>query len=220
MTIRDWPADERPREKLLGRGGRRSPTPSCSRSSCAPASPPDGRRPRALAARRLRRPRPAPRRDRARFCAAPGLGDAKFAQLKAVLELNRRYLREPASRRRPELPRRHLRLLQARLASFPYEVFACLFLDNRHRVLAYEELFRAASTARACTRARWCAALHHNAAATIFSHNHPSGVAEPSQADEHITAPARGPRADRRARPRPRRRRRRRVRVVRGAGLL
>jgi len=78
--------------------------------------------------------------------------------------------------------------LQQRLRDYPYEVFACLFLDNRNRLIAFEELFRgtidgASVHAREVVRK----ALHHNAAAVILSHNHPSGVAEPSDADQQIT---------------------------------
>lgn len=85
-------------------------------------------------------------------------------------------------------PAASARYLKARLAAYPYEVFACLFLDNRHRVIAFEELFRGSidgcsvhprEVIRSC--------IKHNAAAIIFAHNHPSGVAEPSAADRAIT---------------------------------
>lgn len=85
-------------------------------------------------------------------------------------------------------PAASARYLKARLAAYPYEVFACLFLDNRHRVIAFEELFRGSidgcsvhprEVIRSC--------IKHNAAAVIFSHNHPSGVSEPSAADRAIT---------------------------------
>ncbi|WP_419606150.1 JAB domain-containing protein, partial [Thiolapillus sp.] len=68
------------------------------------------------------------------------------------------------------------------------EVFACLFLDNRHRIIAFEELFQGTiDGASVYPREVVRRCLHHNAAAVIFSHNHPSGVAEPSHADEQIT---------------------------------
>lgn len=85
-------------------------------------------------------------------------------------------------------PAASARYLKARLAAYPYEVFACLFLDNRHRVIAFEELFRGSidgcsvhprEVIRSC--------IKHNAAAVIFAHNHPSGVSEPSAADRAIT---------------------------------
>lgn len=85
-------------------------------------------------------------------------------------------------------PAASARYLKARLAAYPYEVFACLFLDNRHRVIAFEELFRGSidgCSVHPREVIRRC--LHHNAAAVIFSHNHPSGVSEPSAADRAIT---------------------------------
>jgi DNA repair protein RadC len=86
----------------------------------------------------------------------------------------------------PEQTRTYLRL---KLAGYRNEVFGCLFLDNRHRVLAFEELFHG-SIAGASVHPRQVVVrcLHHNAAAVILAHNHPSGVAEPSQADRQITA--------------------------------
>jgi DNA repair protein RadC len=81
------------------------------------------------------------------------------------------------------------RFLKLRLAGYPHEVFAALFLDNRHRVIAYEELFR--GSIDACSvhpREVLRRCLHHNAAAIVFAHNHPSGIAEPSEADRAITA--------------------------------
>jgi DNA repair protein RadC len=117
------------------------------------------------------------------------LGAAKYAQLQAALEMSRRYLRErlerEASLTSPEQTRNYL---QSRLRSYPYEVFACLFLDNRHRVIEYEELFRGTiDGASVHPREVVRRALHHNAAAAILAHNHPSGVTEPSAADTRIT---------------------------------
>ena len=78
--------------------------------------------------------------------------------------------------------------LMHRLRGYPYEVFACLFLDNKHRVIEYEEMFRGTiDSASVHPREVVRAAMSHNAAAVIFAHNHPSGVAEPSQADHRIT---------------------------------
>ena len=78
--------------------------------------------------------------------------------------------------------------LRMRLAPLEHEVFACLFLDNRHRVIAFETLFRGTiDGASVYPREVVKTALHHNAAAVIFNHNHPSGVAEPSRADEQLT---------------------------------
>jgi len=85
-------------------------------------------------------------------------------------------------------PAASARYLKARLAAYPYEVFACLFLDNRHRVIAFEELFR--GTIDGCSvhpREVMRRCIHHNSAAIVLSHNHPSGISEPSAADRAIT---------------------------------
>ena len=107
----------------------------------------------------------------------------------AGLELARRCLGEELSARTAlTSPRESAAFLKAQLAHKPYEVFACLFLDNRHRVLAFEELFRGTlDGASVHPREVVRASLRHNAAAVILAHNHPSGVAEPSAADRNLT---------------------------------
>jgi DNA repair protein RadC len=124
-----------------------------------------------------------------RFCGHDGLGPAKYAQLQAVLEMGRRHLWETLQRGESlGSPGDTRRYLQARLRDHPQEVFACLFLDNRHRVIAFEELFRGTiDAASVYPREVVRRALEHNAAAIIAAHNHPSGVAEPSRADESLT---------------------------------
>ena len=78
--------------------------------------------------------------------------------------------------------------VKLQLATYEHEVFACLFLDNKHRVIAFEKLFRGTiDSSSVYPREVVKASLSHNAAAVIFAHNHPSGVAEPSQADVNIT---------------------------------
>lgn len=119
----------------------------------------------------------------------PGLGTAKFVQLKAVMEMARRYLSECLSRGQqltsPADTRNYLLL---RMRDYPHEVFACLFLDNKHRVIAFEELFRGTiDSASVYPREIVKRALEHNAAAVILAHNHPSGECEPSIADRSIT---------------------------------
>jgi len=123
------------------------------------------------------------------FVEYPGLGPAKFAQLAGVLELNKRHmlprLQENNVINNPESTRQYLR---AWLKDEPSEIFACLFLDNRHRVIAKEHLFKGTidgATVYPREVVRRCIA--HNAAAVIFAHNHPSGIAEPSRADQRIT---------------------------------
>ena len=103
--------------------------------------------------------------------------------------MGRRYL-EATLRRDAVLasPEQTRLFLKARLRSYQHEVFACLFLDNRHRVICFEELFVGTiDGASVYPREVVKRALHHNAAAVIFAHNHPSGVAEPSPADRAIT---------------------------------
>lgn len=123
------------------------------------------------------------------LCQETGLGPARAARLVAALELGRRCLAESLVRAEAlASPNDAGRFLSAQLRHHPQEVFACLFLDNRHRVLAFEELFRGTIDGAAVYPrevVRQC--LAHNAAAVILAHNHPSGVAEPSEADRAIT---------------------------------
>ncbi len=121
--------------------------------------------------------------------AVRGVGRAKCAELAAVVELARRSLAEEAracdALASPRAVRDYLRLL---LAARPYEVFVGLFLDSQNRLLAAEELFRGTlAQTSVYPREVVKAALARNAAAMIFAHNHPSGVAEPSRADELLT---------------------------------
>jgi len=191
MAITDWPAAERPRERLLGEGAD-----SLSDAELLAILLRTGVRGKSAVdlARELLtrfgslRQLLAARRDE--FCDAPGLGDAKFAQLQAVLEMSRRHLFEQLERGTALLsPEDTSQFLRARMRDLPHEVFAVLFLDNRHRVIAFEEMFRGTiDGASVHPREVVRRSLQHNAAALILCHNHPSGVAEPSQADRRITA--------------------------------
>lgn len=190
MAITDWPADERPREKLLQRGPQALSDAELLaiflRTGVRGKSAVDLARELLDQHKGLGNLLAA---DQASFCRSPGLGSAKFAQLQAVLEMGQRYLREQLHRSdaltNPQQTRDYLR---TRLAGYPYEVFACLFLDNRHRVIEYEELFRGTiDGASVHPREVVRRSLSHNAAALILAHNHPSGIAEPSQADRAIT---------------------------------
>jgi DNA repair protein RadC len=120
---------------------------------------------------------------------ARGLGPARIGRLLAALELGRRYLETPADPRGSLLgPADAAKFVRARLADLPHEVFCCLFLDTRHRLIRYEELFRGTvDGATVYPREVVKRALHHNASAMIVGHNHPSGVSEPSEADRSIT---------------------------------
>jgi DNA repair protein RadC len=190
MAITDWPEDERPREKLLKHGPATLSDAELLaiflRTGVAGKSAVDLARELLAGFGGLR---PLLNASRMEFCARPGLGDAKYAQLQAVLEMARRHLRESLVRgdafTSPEAVRGYL---AARLRDQPREVFLVLFLDNRHRLIAAEELFlgtlgEAAVHPREVVRR----AMHHNAAALIVAHNHPSGVAEPSRADATLT---------------------------------
>jgi len=190
MAITDWPAGERPREKLLAQGASALSDAELLAIFLRTGTP--GKSALDLARELIERfggLRPLLAAGQKEFCSAPGLGNAKYAQLQAVLEMAHRCLGEELARSdvltSPDQTRRYLGL---RLQSYPYEVFGCLFLDNRHRVLAFEELFRGTiDGASVHPREVVRRALHHNAAALILAHNHPSGVAEPSRADEQIT---------------------------------
>lgn len=121
--------------------------------------------------------------------AESGLGTGKITQLHGALELARRHYRASLELR-PALdgPADTRRFLRAQLRDRPFEVFCCLYLDNRHRLIAFEELFRGTiDGATVYPREVVRQALKHNAAALIVAHNHPSGVAEPSHADTLIT---------------------------------
>ncbi|MEX0732297.1 MAG: DNA repair protein RadC [Aquisalimonadaceae bacterium] len=190
MAITDWPEAERPRERLLARGPQ-----ALSDAELLAIFLRTGVRGRSavdLARDLLSRfggLRPLLDADQAGFCESPGLGTAKYAQLQAVLEMARRHLQHELERGDAiTSPGATRRFLQSRLRHHPHEVFACLFLDNRHRVLRFEELFRGTIDAASVhPREVVKRALTLNAAAVIVAHNHPSGVAEPSRADERIT---------------------------------
>lgn len=190
MRILDWPAAERPREKLLERGA-----PSLSdaellaiflRTGVAGCSAVDLARRLLVEFGSLRSLLEA---DLETFCLHRGLGPAKFAQLQAVLEMGRRHLAEDMDRGPAlESPQAVRDFLKARLRHEPHEVFACLFMDNRHRMLEFEVLFHGSiDSASVYPRQIVKRALAHNAAALILAHNHPSGICEPSHSDRLLT---------------------------------
>ncbi|QKU56910.1 RadC family protein [Vibrio cholerae] len=123
------------------------------------------------------------------FCRHKGLGEAKFVQLQAVLEMTQRYLAETLKRGDALTSPQQTKLyLSSVLRDRQREAFYILFLDNQHRVIRDEILFEGTiDAASVYPREVVKRALHHNAAAVILAHNHPSGVAEPSQADRRIT---------------------------------
>jgi DNA repair protein RadC len=190
MTIKDWPAEDRPREKLLLRGADSLTDAELLaiflRTGTIGKSAVDLARDLLTNFGSLKALLDA---DQEHFCLAHGLGSAKYAQLQAVMEMAKRHFKEIIQRgsalTSPEITRAYL---SAQLRGYSYEVFACLFLDNQHRVIQLDELFRGTiDGASVYPREVVKQALHYNAAAVIFAHNHPSGVTEPSQADKQIT---------------------------------
>jgi DNA repair protein RadC len=190
LVISDWPVEERPREKLLDRGAD-----TLSDAELLAIFLRTGTR--GMTAVDLARGlldefgglKPLLDANETEFCLHHGLGRAKYAQLKAVLEMARRHLFESIQRGdalcSPDDTRSYL---TAELQACPHEVFACLFLDNRNRVLTFEKMFYGTiDGASVHPREVVRRAIDNNAAAVIFAHNHPSGVAEPSSADKQIT---------------------------------
>ncbi|QHF47696.1 hypothetical protein PspS35_29300 [Pseudomonas sp. S35] len=190
MSIRDWPATERPREKLLAWGAAslsdaellaiflRTGVPGKSAVDLA----------RSLLAQ-FGGLRPLLEASQTLFSQQAGLGPAKFAQLQAVLEMARRHMAERLrSESVLESPLAVRSYLKALLRHEPHEIFGCLFLDSKHRVLGFEALFQGTIDATVVyPRQVVKRALAYNAAALILCHNHPSGSAEPSAADRTLT---------------------------------
>ena len=190
MAIRDWPSDERPREKLLDKGaGALSDAELLAillRTGTRGRSALDLARDALKSFASLRKLIAA---DRQRFCAEHGLGLVRYVELQAAVEIARRQLLETL-RTGSSLasPRATRDFLSSQLRDLEHEVFCCLYLDKRHRLIQYQELFRGTiDGASVHPREIVKLALQRNAAAVIIAHNHPSGVAEPSQADELIT---------------------------------
>lgn len=190
MSISDWPEMERPREKLLSQGAQALSDAELLaiflRTGVAGKSAVDLARELLSQFGSLRALLQAEQKT---FCSHLGLGSAKFAQLQAVLEMAKRHLAQELQRgdalTSPQLTQRYL---LAQLRDRNHEVFACLFLDNQHRVIRYQELFHGTLDGAAVyPREVVKQALSQGAAAVILAHNHPSGVAEPSRADRAIT---------------------------------
>ena len=192
MAIRDWPEAERPRERLSRQGAA-----ALSDAELLAIFLRIGIRGKSAVdlARELLESfdgnlatlAAATTKELARL---PGIGTAKAAQLAASLELARRALASPMKAKdalaSPEAVRDWLRLS---LANLPHEVFIALWLDAQNRLIASEELFRGTLTQTSVyPREVVKRALLHNAGAVILAHNHPSGLAEPSRADEVLTS--------------------------------
>ena len=190
MAITDWPSEERPREKLLLKGA-----PSLSdaellaiflRTGLPGVSAVDLSRQLLSDFGSLRALLTARQED---FCRRKGLGNAKYAQLQAVMEMANRHFSETLKRKDClTSPADTMAYLHSQLRDRQHEVFACVMLDNRNRVIVFREMFRGTiDGASVYPREVVKQALADNAAAVILAHNHPSGIAEPSQADIQIT---------------------------------
>jgi DNA repair protein RadC len=190
MALSDLPCSERPREKLLNHGAN-----ALSDAELLAIFLRTGTRGRSA----LELARDMIERygglvgllqtDKQSFCNTKGLGPAKYAQLSAILEMARRYETGRAGDREfLESPDAVKSVIALHLRELEHEVFACLFLDNRHRLIRYQQLFNGTiNSASVYPREVVKAALAANAAAVVLAHNHPSGVAEPSRADIEIT---------------------------------
>ena len=182
VAINQWPAAERPREKLLERGAASLSDAELLaiflRTGVAGKTAVDLARDLLSHFGSLRQLLAA---DYAAMSEAPGLGPAKYAQLQAAVEMSRRYLSE-------RLQRDVKDFLTANLRDMPHEVFCVLFLDTRNRLLAFERLFDGSiQGATVYPREVVKRALKHNASGVMFAHNHPSGDARPSAADIELT---------------------------------
>ncbi len=190
MAIHQWPQDEQPREKLLNHGPQ-----TLSDAELL-----------AIFLRTGTKGKNAIELSRSlliefgglsallgssseQFCQVHGVGKVTYSQLQASLELGKRYLSEAIADdpilQNPKLTRRYI---ASQLRHYPHEVFACLYLDSQHRVIQFKKLFHGTiDQASVYPREVVKQALQYNASAVIFAHNHPSGDAEPSQADICIT---------------------------------
>ncbi len=190
MAIRDWPEDERPREKLLARGPAALSDAELLaillRTGAAGKSAVDLGRELIQRFGGLNQLFAA---GEAALCEAPGMGPAKYVQFQAILEVARRVLAENMKRgdllSSPQAVRDYLRLY---FQKHQREAFVALFLDTQNRIVAVEELF-AGTLHQTSVHPREIVkrVLALNASAVVFAHNHPSGIAEPSVADRHLT---------------------------------
>jgi DNA repair protein RadC len=190
MSITDWPMEERPREKLLLKGAAslsdaellaiflRTGMPGLSAVELS-----------RMLLREFGSLRKLLKASEKEFCRQKGLGRAKYVQLQATMEMSRRQLSESMQRNDClSNPADTIAYLQSQLRDRAHEIFACVMLDNRNRVIVFRELFRGTiDGASVYPREVVKQALADNAASVILAHNHPSGIAEPSQADINIT---------------------------------
>lgn len=190
MAIPDLPRSERPREKLLSQGP--STLTDAELLAIFIRTGVKGRSAVQIAHDVISRHGglvPLLSADCLSFCQTKGLGPAKYALLAAILEMAKRFETSRAKEQEfLESPDAVKSVVSLNMRSLEHEVFACLFLDNRHRLICFRSMFTGTiDSASVYPREVVKAALQYNAAAVIFAHNHPSGVAEPSRADIDIT---------------------------------
>ncbi len=190
MTITAWPKEERPRERLLGQGAQSLSDAELLaiflRVGVVGKSAVDLARDVLASTGSLGKLFSA---SQSELCAIHGMGEAKYVQLQAVMEMARRAMNETLKEAdllsSPGAVRDYLRLTLARL---PHEVFVVVFLTAQHRVITVEEMFRGTLTQTSVyPREVIKRAIHHNAGSVIFAHNHPSGEPQPSAADRSLT---------------------------------
>lgn len=190
MAIHQWPLSEQPREKLLRSGAKslsdaellaiflRTGVKGCSAVELAKQLLKKHGGLRALFNSSLEE-----------FCQVKGMGAAKYTQLQAVLEMSKRYFWEDLAEQ-PVMNSADAagQFLLSEMSHLSREVFSCIFLNNQHKLICYEELFFGTiNQSPVFPREIAKRAMELNAAAVILAHNHPSGVAEPSMADREIT---------------------------------
>ncbi len=190
MAISEWPESERPREKLLGRGASTLSDAQLLAIFLRTGIP--GSSALMLGMKLLQHfgsIRGVLEADITDFCQLPGIGKSKYALLQAAQELAQRQLLENLQKEDALTSAAQSRLyVKSKLRGYHREVFLCLFLDSQHRVIAQEELFKGTiDSATVYPREVLNRAIYYKAAALIFAHNHPSGIAEPSEADIAIT---------------------------------
>ena len=190
MAISDWPQQEQPRERLITCGAGNLTDAEllaiCLRTGVKGKSALDLARDLLKQLGSLNKLFES---DLGELCSHTGLGPEKYALLQAAIELSRRRMLEQLQASDILSSSSSTRsYLKAKFRSYKYEVFSCIFLNNQHHVVKLEELFTGTIDGAAVyPREVVKRCLYHNAAAVIFAHNHPSGVAEPSQADISIT---------------------------------
>lgn len=190
MSIKNWQANERPREKLMAKGGATLSDAELLailwRTGIPKKTAVDLARELIVQFGSLRKVLEA---EQATICQALGIGPAKYAIMQAALEISRRYLYSTLEDRKKLTSSTETKnYLSAKLRHQRQEVFAGVFLDNKNRVVGYEELFYGTiNQTYVYPREVIKRALHYNAAAVILAHNHPSGIADPSSSDLHVT---------------------------------